>query len=52
MSEEKLSALLERPAKYHQVVLTHSGSLEPIRQDRFVVSFQAGLLSIEHATAS
>jgi hypothetical protein len=52
MSEEKLKALLDRNADFHKAVQTHVGNLNPFEECRFLVSFQAGLLSLEHATGA
>lgn len=52
MSEEKLKKLLGRTADFHVSVQTHVGNLNPFEDSRSLVSFQAGLLSLEHATAA
>ena len=52
MSEEKLKKLLSRTAEFHVAVQTHVGSLNPFGDCRSLVSFQAGLLSLEHATGA
>lgn len=52
MSEEKLIALLARTAAFHEAVLTHASALIPFDDSRSIVAFQAGLLSLEHATGA
>ena len=52
MSEEKLRKLLDRTADFHKAVQTHVGNLNPFQDCRSQVSFQAGLLSLEHATGA
>jgi len=52
MSDERLNSLLKRAALFHDAVRAHVYSLEPAESTRPVVSFQAGLLSLEHGTAS
>lgn len=52
MSEEKLKKLLRRTADFHKAVQTHAGNLNPFEDCRSLVSFQAGLLSLEHATGA
>lgn len=52
MSEERLNTLLERTAQFHEAVHTHIGNLIPAEGTRYLVSFQAGLLSLEHATGA
>ena len=52
MSEEKLIALLARTAAFHEAVLTHVRALIPFDDSRSIVAFQAGLLSLEHATGA
>lgn len=49
MSEQKLVALLERTATFHEAVQTHVSSLFPVEDRRTIVAFQAGVLSLEHA---
>lgn len=52
MSEEKLTTLLERTAAFHEAVQAHVSALIPFDDSRSIVAFQAGLLSLEHATGS
>lgn len=52
MSEEKLTALLERTAAFHEAVQSHVHALIPFDDSRSNVAFQAGLLSLEHATGA
>ncbi|CAN7213479.1 hypothetical protein LJR296_000574 [Cupriavidus necator] len=49
MTEEKLRAAIDRTAQLHEAVAAHAASLIPFPEKRFVVSFQAGLLSLDHA---
>lgn len=52
MSEERLNALLDRTGEFHEAVHTHVGNLIPSEGRRYLVAFQAGLLSLEHATGA
>ncbi len=52
MCEEKLTILLGRTASFHEAVHAHASNLLPIEDNRYVVAFQAGLLSLEHATGA
>jgi hypothetical protein len=52
MSEERLNKLLERTARFHEAVHAHVGGLVPAGRARPHVAFQAGLLSLEHATGA
>lgn len=52
MSEEKLTALIERTAAFHEAVQAHVSALIPFDDSRSIVAFQAGLLSLEHATGA
>ena len=52
MSEEKLTALLDRTAAFHEAMRTHASDLIPFEDSRSIVAFQAGLLSLEHATGA
>lgn len=52
MTEEKLRKTIDRTAKLQEVVTEHLAGLIPFPEKRFVVSFQAGLLSLEHATGA
>ena len=52
MIEEKLKKLLGRTAEFHMAVQTHVVNLNPYEDCRSLVSFQAGLLSLEHATGA
>lgn len=47
--EQKLAAMLDRTAQLHEAVATHLDRIIPYPEKRFVVSFQAGMLSLEHA---
>ena len=52
MSEEKLTTLLERTAAFHEAVQAYVSALIPFDDSRSIVEFQAGLLSLEHATGA
>lgn len=52
MSEEKLRVLLTRTIEFHGAVNAHVSDLSPIDGDRYLVAFQSGTLSIEHANAA
>lgn len=52
MTEEKLSATINRTAEFHEAVLEHVAGLIPVPEKRFTVSFQAGLLSLDHAVGA
>lgn len=52
MSEEKLSTLIDRTLVFHQAVLDHVSAIVPAEGKRFLVSFQAAFLSLEHATGA
>jgi len=49
MTEEKLLTAIDRTTQLHEAVAAHIASLIPYPEKRFVVSFQAGLLSLDHA---
>ncbi|GAA7762384.1 MULTISPECIES: DUF6988 family protein [Cupriavidus] len=49
MTEEKLLIAIDRTAQLHEAVAAHVDGLIPFPEKRFVVSFQAGLLSLDHA---
>lgn len=49
MSEEKLSNLLHRTAQLHSAIADYLVNLSPVPENRYIVSFQAALLSLEHA---
>ncbi|WP_244112297.1 DUF6988 family protein [Burkholderia cepacia] len=49
MNENRLSATLNQTIQLHRAVAAHIGSLVPAEGERFAVSLQAGLLSIEHS---
>lgn len=52
MTEEKLQKLLDRTAQFHTAVQRHAQSLLPAPNQRFVIAFQSGLLSLEHAVSA
>ncbi len=52
MSDEKLTALIERTVLFHEAVYQHVNDLIPAEGPRYLVAFQAGILSLEHATAA
>jgi hypothetical protein len=52
MDEQSLNEFLDRTAQLHEAVGAHVSSVVPVANDRFVVAFQAGVLSIEHATGA
>lgn len=52
MTEEKLNKLLARTAEFHTAVQRHVQSLLPAPEQRFVIAFQSGLLSLEHAVSA
>nr|WP_057926665.1 hypothetical protein [Burkholderia ambifaria] len=49
INEDRLSATLDQTVQFHRAVAAHIGNLVPVEGERFAVSFQAGLLSIEHS---
>ncbi|WP_082079404.1 DUF6988 family protein [Cupriavidus basilensis] len=49
MTEEELRTAIARTTQFHETVATQVASLIPFPEKRFVVSFQAGLLSLDHA---
>jgi hypothetical protein len=52
MTEEKLQKLLDRTSELHAAVQRHMQSLLPAPDQRFVIAFQSGLLSLEHAVSA
>ena len=52
MTDEELNQLLGRTAGFHEAVQTHVGTLAPHPGRRFLVAFQSGMLSLEHAISS
>ena len=52
MSKKQLISLIERTASFHEAVQAHVSDLLPIEDSRYIVAFQAGLLSLEHATGA
>lgn len=52
VDEEKLQELLERTRQFHRAVAELTSKAVPIAEDRFVLSLQSGILSIEHAIAA
>lgn len=52
MSFDRLDKLLGRTALFHKAVHSHVANLAPAQGVRHLVAFQAGLLSLEHATAA
>lgn len=52
MTDEKLVTLFERTAEFHEQVQLHVQTLEPVPEQRFIIAFQAGLLSLEHAISA
>lgn len=52
MSEEQLIAFIERTCLLHEAVHEHVSNLIPAEGQRCLVAFQAGMLSLEHATAA
>ena len=52
MTEEKLHKLLDRTAQFHTAVQRHVQSLLPAPDQGFVIAFQSGLLSLEHAVSA
>lgn len=52
MTEDKLNHLLVRTAGFHKAIQTHVGALIPHPDRRFLVAFQSGMLSLEHAVSS
>lgn len=52
MSDQRLNTLLVRTAQFHQAAHAHIGNLAPAEGTRYLVAFQAGLLSLEHATGA
>ncbi|MGN8064377.1 DUF6988 family protein [Ralstonia sp. 22111] len=49
MTEAQLSTALNRTTQFHEAVADHVNRLAPFPEKRCVVSFQAGLLSLDHA---
>lgn len=52
MTEEKLISLIERTGSFHEAVYAHVSNLQPADEERYLVAFQAGILSLEHATGA
>lgn len=52
MATERIQTLLSRTALFYEVVLRHVELLTPAPGGRFVVAFQSGLLSLEHARSA
>jgi hypothetical protein len=52
MRDSKLTALIERTGLLHEAVYEHVSTLIPADGQRCLVAFQAGILSMEHATAA
>jgi len=52
MNEKKLHGLLARTGQFHGAVHAHVCNLIPIEGKRYLVAFQAALLSLEHASGA
>ena len=52
MTEEKLFQLIDRSAAFQTEVTNVITQQEPVAEDRFIISFQSGLLAFEHASAA
>lgn len=52
MNQEKLNVLIERTSLFQSEVHAHVGTLVPFESARHLISFQAGLLSLEHASGA
>ena len=52
MSEKRLGTLVTRTVEFHGAVHSHVSTLSPMDEDRYLVAFQAGILSLEHANAA
>jgi hypothetical protein len=52
INDEELTALLERTGAFQEAVHAHVNNLIPVEERRYLVAFQAGLLSLEHATGA
>lgn len=52
MTEEKFHRLLERTAKFYEAIQAHVEGLAPYPEKRFIVAFQSGMLSLEHAISA
>lgn len=52
MIDGRLNQLLERTAQFHEAVHEHIGNFLPFEGIRYLVAFQAGLLSLDHATGA
>ncbi|MDI1270542.1 MAG: hypothetical protein PSV40_15750 [Polaromonas sp.] len=52
INDEELNALLERTGAFQEAVHAHVNNLIPVEERRYLVAFQAGLLSLEHATGA
>lgn len=49
---DSLDALLRRTGEFHDAVHAHVASLVPAQGARYLVAYQAGVLSLEHATGA
>lgn len=52
MTEARLSEFLHRTEEFHRAVAAQLCCVEPLPKMRYVVAFQAGLMSIEHAAGA
>lgn len=52
MTEDKLHALLDQTSLFHTAVQHHLQALLPVPEQRYVIAFQSGLLSLEHAASA
>jgi hypothetical protein len=52
ISGDDLTRLLHRTAEFHERVFNHAATLAPYDEGRFVVAFESGLVSLEHASSS
>ena len=52
IDEEELTALLNRTRAFQEAVHAHVSDLIPVEKRRYLVAFQAGLLSLEHANGA
>jgi hypothetical protein len=52
MIDDGFHSLLQRTARFREAVHSHVAGLAPAHGTRPAVAFQAGLLSLEHATGA
>lgn len=52
MASDTFQTHVARTAQFHEAVLRHVATLTPAPGERFVVAFQSGILSLEHAVSA